>query len=90
MLDNKNFWLALGVGLLAIYGAGLLFLIQGQPGHVLVRLSAIILVAHVLEIPLAFARLREKKPSALRLVALTFVFGLVWWVPARRGVFAAT
>lgn len=89
MLDNRNFWIALGAVLVAIYLAALLFLLQGQTGHVLVRLSAIILVAHLLEIPLAFHRLREKKPDPLRLVALTFVFGLVWWVPARRGVFAA-
>jgi hypothetical protein len=89
MLDNRNLWIALGAGLIAIYVAALLMLLQGQPGHVLVRLSAIILVAHLLEIPLAFNRLRERKPDPLRVIALTFVFGLVWWVPARRGVFAA-
>jgi hypothetical protein len=88
MLDNRNFWLALCASLLAIYAAALVLLLQGQAGHVLVRLSAIILAAHLLEIPLAFNRLRERKPAPLRVVALTFVFGLAWWVPARRGVFA--
>ena len=87
MLDNKNLWYLMGASLFVIYGAGLYFLLAGQPGHLFVRLSAIILVAHALEIPLALKKVRERQPSVPRVAALTLVFGLVYWVPASRGVF---
>jgi hypothetical protein len=88
MLDNRMLWIVLGASLLALYAAGLVLAVQGQLGHVLVRLSVIILAAHLLEIPLAFRRLRGKEASPARVMGLTFVFGLVWWLPASRGVFA--
>ncbi|HUR40641.1 MAG TPA: hypothetical protein VM240_05680 [Verrucomicrobiae bacterium] len=89
MLDNRNFWLANMAVLLVIYAIGLALALEGQFGHVMVRLSAIILAAHLLEIPLAFRQLKDRKPNPLKAALLTFVFGLVWWVPARRGIFTA-
>ncbi len=87
MLDNRSFWIANILGLLAVYAGGLWCLAQGQTGHWLVLLSAVILVAHLLEIPLAFSRLRPLNPQPLRVMLMTLVFGLLWWVPARRGLF---
>lgn len=88
MLDNRNFWLASMAALLLIYAIGLALALEGQFGHVMVRLSAIILVAHLLEIPLALSQLKDRKPNPLKAALLTFMFGLVWWVPAKRGIFS--
>ena len=87
MLDNKNLWVVMGASLFVIYGAGLYFLLTGQPGHLLVKLSAIILVAHALEIPLALRKVKDRQPNVPRVALLTLVFGLVFWIPASRGVF---
>jgi hypothetical protein len=88
VLNNRNFWIANILGLLVIYAGGLWFALQGQTSHWLVLLSVVILVAHVLEIPLAFSQLKALNPQPLRVVVLTFVVGLLWWVPAKRGLFA--
>lgn len=88
MLNNKLFWYANILGLFAIYAGGAYFALQGNAGHWLVLLSAVILVAHLLEIPLAFSQLKALNPQPLRVIVLTFVVGLLWWVPAKRGLFA--
>ena len=88
MLANRNFWIAQMLGLSLLYTAGLVLAIQGQTGHILVKLDLVILAAHLLEIPWAFKVLKERDPQPLRVVVMTFVFGLLWWVPARRGLFA--
>lgn len=89
MINNRNFWFVLMAALLALYGAALLLALQGHtPAHVVVRLALIVLAVHVLEIPLAFYMLKARKPRPVRLVFATLLFGLVWWLPARRGVFA--
>jgi hypothetical protein len=87
MLDNRNFWFANSLALLAVYAGGLWFLWQGETGHWLVLLSAVILFFHLLEIPLAFRQLKSLNPQPLRVAVMTLVFGLLWWVPARRGLF---
>ncbi|MGH8454013.1 MAG: hypothetical protein ACRES4_03030 [Nevskiales bacterium] len=86
-MNNRNFWIANILGLLGVYAGGLFFALKGQTGHWLVLLSIVILVAHLLEIPLAFMQLKARNPQSLRVVVLTFIFGLLWWVPARRGIF---
>ena len=88
-MNNRNFWFAPMAALLALYGAALLLILQGQtPEHVVVRLALIALAVHVLEIPLAFYLLKGRKPRTLRVVLGTLLFGLIWWLPARRGLLA--
>ena len=87
MLDNRNFWIVNILALLLVYAGGLFMAAQGQTGHWLVLLSLVILFFHLLEIPLAFSQLRARNPQPLRVVFMTFVFGLLWWMPAKRGVF---
>lgn len=87
MLNNRSFWVANIAVLLVVYAGGLWFLLQGQSGHWLVLLCAVILAAHLLEIPLAFGKLKPLNPQPLRVAVLTFIFGLLWWVPAKRGLF---
>ena len=88
MFESRNFWIANMVGLVFLYAGGLVLAIQGQSGHLLVKLDVIILAAHLLEVPWAFKVLKGKNPEPLRTAVMTFVFGLVWWVPAKRGIFA--
>lgn len=88
MLNNRAFWYANILGLGLIYLAALVLLVQGQTSHWIVLLAGIILAAHVLELPLAFSALKSKNPDPLRVIALTVIVGLLWWVPAKRGLFA--
>ncbi|HUS23828.1 MAG TPA: hypothetical protein VM369_02690 [Candidatus Binatia bacterium] len=86
MTNNRGFWVVSMLALLALYAAALVLVAQGHYSHRLVLLAAIILAAHALEIPLAFHMLKARRPRALRVVFSTLLFGLVWWVPARRGI----
>lgn len=88
MLDNKMLWLAQNLALMAFWLAALALLALGQSGHWLVLLAAVILAAHVLEVPLAFMLLRGRNAAPLRLVLMTLLFGYTWWLPARRGIYA--
>lgn len=88
MFDNRNFWIAQNVGLVLLYLAGLVLVMQGNTGHLLVKLDLVILAFHFLEIPWAFKVLKPLNPKPLRVIVMTFVFGLMWWVPAKRGLFA--
>ena len=87
MVNSKTFWIAQMVGLIAFYGYAASHFVNGGMEHRSVWVAAIILGLHVLEIPLAFAMLKGRGASPLRVIALTQLFGLVWWVPAKRGIF---
>jgi hypothetical protein len=88
MTHHKLFWQFFMATLLALYAAAVVRIALGDVDHRNVQLAAIILIAHVLEIPLAFRMLKDKKPQAARAILATLLFGLVWWIPARRGIFA--
>lgn len=87
MINSRAFWIAHMVGLSAFYAWAALHLAQGDSGHRSVLVAAIILGLHVLEIPLAFFMLKGRNASPLRVIVGTQLFGLIWWVPARRGLF---
>lgn len=88
MLNNRSFWYANIAGLGLIYLAAIVLVLQGQTSHWLVMLAAVIVIAHLLELPLAFNALKSLNPNPLRVVVMTVVVGLLWWVPAKRGLFA--
>ena len=88
MLDNKPFWALQNLVLIAFWLAALALIGSGHGGHWLVTAAAVILAAHVLELPLAFMVLRGRGAAPLRVVLMTLVFGYTWWLPARRGVYA--
>ena len=87
MLNNKSFWGAQMALLGAVYAVALCFFISGQHTHPTVLISALLLAAHALEIPLSLYLLRGRSASMPRLLVLTLLFGLIWWIPARRGIF---
>lgn len=87
MLNSKPFLFGSMFGCCVIYLAALWLALQGHTTHGLVIAAAVLLIAHALEIPLALRKLQKLDPSLPRLVVLTLLFGLLWWVPARRGLF---
>lgn len=87
MLNNRNFWIAQMIALSLFYIAAIALAISGQPMHWVVKVSILLLALHVLEIPNTIRILKPKQPSLPRLLVMTLLFGLVWWIPARRGLF---
>ena len=86
MTNDKRFWQALMAGVVAFYAyAGYMALTHGLMQRA-VLLALVILASHLFEIPLAFKKLKSLNPDATRVVLNTFVFGLVWWIPASRGL----
>lgn len=47
----------------------------------LLALAALLLVAHTLELPIAFLRLRGKNLPAMEVVSKTLLYGFTWWLP---------
>ncbi|MDO9451670.1 MAG: hypothetical protein Q7J29_02300 [Stagnimonas sp.] len=88
MTNTKGFWIVQMVGLTAFYAWAAMHFLQGDSGHRSVLVAAIILGLHVLEVPLAFVMLKGRNAQPLRVIACTLLFGLIWWVPAKRGIFA--
>ncbi len=88
MTNKKVFWQIQMAGLLVLYAVAAVMALQGHAGHRFVLLIAIIPLVHVLELPVAFVMLKGKNANPLRVIAATLLFGLLWWLPARRGLFA--
>ncbi|HEY1058891.1 MAG TPA: hypothetical protein VGE55_09205 [Limnobacter sp.] len=44
-------------------------------------LAALLLVAHTLELPIAFLRLRGKNLPTMEVVFKTLLYGFTWWLP---------
>ena len=87
MMNNKSFWGVQMAALSLLYVSALWVFLAGEHTHPTVLISALLLAAHALEIPLAFYVLKGRSASAARVIPLTLLFGLIWWIPARRGIF---
>jgi hypothetical protein len=88
MLGNKRLWQAQNFALVLFWLAAIGLLVMGQSHHWLVLVAAVILAAHMLELPLAFMVLRGRGAAPLRVTIMTLLFGYTWWLPARRGIYA--
>ena len=86
-MNSKNFWVLQNLILIGLYAAASFMCINGQSQHWLTWLAAAVLVAHALEIPLAFVVLKSQSPAPLRTVVGTLLFGFTWWLPAKRGIY---
>lgn len=89
MRHRKEFWLTLMALCLLFYGRALWHVIEGETGALSVIIAAIIIGLHILEVPMALRLLRNRNPNPIKVSALTIVFGLLWLIPARRGIFTA-
>ncbi|MDY6942957.1 MAG: hypothetical protein SVU69_08070 [Pseudomonadota bacterium] len=89
MFESRSFWIAQGAGIIAFHMAAIAVMaITGQWfAHPLGMLWLIILVIHVLEIGVAFLALKDKDVPPMTLIAKTLVFGFIWWIPRRMGVY---
>lgn len=87
MLDSKPFWRVVDLAVLVFWLAVAALLYTGQREHPLVLIGAIFIVAHVLELPLAYRLLRGRGFPAAKVFVMTMVFGFTWWLPAQRGVY---
>ncbi|WP_428310142.1 hypothetical protein [Hydrocarboniphaga sp.] len=85
-LDKPMFWATLIFGLSLFYVIAAVIALRGDTHHWSVSLSLILLGLHVLEMPMAWFKLRALKPSPIRFLVLTLLYGLLWWVPASRGL----
>lgn len=88
MTQTKGFWMVQMAALLVLYTVAAVQFSQGHTDSRQILVTALILGAHVLELPLAFIMLKGKNAQPLRVIAATLLFGLLWWVPAKRGIFA--
>lgn len=84
-MGEQRIWYALQAGLVAFWLSVPLVGLLGFHVPVLTLLAGIILLAHVLEIPLAMNRLREQKLPAGKVILKTLVFGFTWWLPLSKG-----
>lgn len=88
-MNSRAFWIGQNAFLIGLYLAASWLCISGKSQHLVVWLATIILVAHVLEIPLAFRLLRDLRPAPLRTAIGTFLFGFTYWLPVKRGIYPA-
>ncbi|ORE86012.1 hypothetical protein ATO7_11983 [Oceanococcus atlanticus] len=91
MANNKNFWLTLNVFLGLWYVAVFAYVLfmGGAWNEWVPMVTLVILAAHVLEIPLAMKMLASRNPALGRLIVMTTLFGLTWWIPASKGIYPA-
>lgn len=89
MIDNKNFWLIINAGALVLHAAGVYFYVTQGFTSSIAQLWGLIIIIHILEIPLAFLAVRERRIAWSLTMINTLLFGFTWWVPARRGLYHA-
>lgn len=91
MLDNKLFWYGNMIG--AIFGWVFIFygLMNPLPSPMTRLVWIIVLCAwgfgHPLELTKSLPIAKDSNVPLGSAVLKTFVFGLTWWVPLKRGVF---
>lgn len=89
MLNSPWFWRLNQAACLLIYAFATWLFIQGHPKHILVWFAAVVLAAHILEVPIAFRKLGRHELPAYHVMLCTILFGLTWWFPAERGVLSS-
>lgn len=87
MLDSKPFWQSVNLGAVVFWVAVAALLYTGHREHPVVLVGAIFVIAHVLELPLAYRLLRGRGFPAAKVFVMTMIFGFTWWLPAQRGVY---
>ncbi|MDY6956819.1 MAG: hypothetical protein SVO96_08115 [Pseudomonadota bacterium] len=91
MLQSRTFWLIQGIGIVLFHLLALGVMIGSGQGfdHPLGMLWGIILLIHAGEIALAFIALKGMGVPPLTVVVKTLIFGFIWWLPRRLGVYQA-
>lgn len=84
-MGEQRIWYGLQAGLVVFWLIVPLVGLLGFHVPFLTAFAGIILLAHVLEIPLAMNRLRSLQLPAGRVILKTVVFGFTWWLPLSKG-----
>ena len=84
-MGEQRIWYGLQAGLVGFWLMVPLVGLLGFHVPFLVPFAALIFAAHVLEIPLAMNKLRDKKLPAGKVILKTLVFGFTWWLPLSKG-----
>ena len=87
MLHSRSFWLAQGVAIVLFHLLALVLLLTGKSDHPLVLIWGIVLVIHTGELIAAFIALKGLNVPPLTVIAKTLIFGFIWWLPRRLGVY---
>ena len=87
MLHSRSFWLAQGVAIVLFHLIALVLLLTGNADHPLVLIWGIVLIIHVTELVAAFIALKGLNVPPLTVIAKTLIFGFIWWLPRRLGVY---
>ncbi|HEX4917102.1 MAG TPA: hypothetical protein VFV43_04310 [Limnobacter sp.] len=85
MKEEQRIWYGLQAGLVVFWLIVPLVGLMGFHLPWLTMLAAIILLAHVLEIPLAMNKLRPLQLPSGKVILKTLVFGFTWWLPLSKG-----
>lgn len=91
MGDKKVFWYANMASIIVIwafiiYGAFFSDL-NGAPGIVWLVFTLMFCILHPLELLVSSPIARTSGVPAFKNVIMTLVFGIVWWLPLKRGIF---
>ena len=89
LADSRPFWLACNLVTLVLHGFGLYYYVTQGFAHPVAEIWAVVVMLHMLEFPLAFIAVRDRRIGWGVTIIATLIFGFTWWVPARRGVFHA-
>ena len=90
MLQSRSFWLAQGAGIVLFHLVALFLLLTGMTtglAGTLVTIWAIVLVIHAGELIAAYIALKGMNVPPLTLIVKTLIFGFIWWLPRRLGVY---
>lgn len=87
--DNRRFWLVCNALLLVLHAGGIALYVNHGFEHPVARLWAVVIMIHILEFPLAFIAVTDRRIGWGVTIIATLIFGFTWWVPARRGVYHA-
>lgn len=91
MLQSRTFWIMQAAATLIFHLAGLTAGLTHEEGfrNRLSRIWLVMLGLHVGEILIARRVLQGQSIPVRMLVVKTLLFGFTWWLPRKRGIFAA-
>jgi hypothetical protein len=82
---KQQFWFALQAGLVGFWVAVPVLELTGNSWPFVLPLAGLVLLAHVLEIPLAMRKLKALDLPVGTIAIKTLVFGFTWWLPLSKG-----
>ncbi len=90
MLNSKSFWyfnMAWVIGLWGFIIYGFISPFQNEILNMIwLTVTILTIVIHIIELPKSIPIGKNAGISLSRTIIKTLIFGLIWWVPLKRGV----